>query len=191
MFGQTRTLLKKALYYAYTVVPEISFEEEPGKESDDAKDEMEVEIDSSKSSVHHLTAPEIKTCTLLMTQISDLFSSTLYQPPPALHMACTDVYASLWMDKAVQPAFADGGAGDPFRTLKRLRGMEWVREKGVEEKGMEEKGDEVATGEGEVEKSEEKEEERDRPCVECVKFRREEWGEEARSIWKRMDDWLG
>lgn len=157
--------LKKALFYAYTVVPEVSFDTE-----DATKEETEEEVQKGSEEdpkLHRLTAPEIEACSQLMAQISDHFSSTLFQPPAALHMECTDVFASLWMERAVQPAFADGGTGHPFMTLKRLRGLNWKR-------------DAVDTPA----------DSRDQPCDECLQHMRDEWEEEADGIWKKIDEWM-
>lgn len=74
------------------------------------------------------------------------------------------------MERAVQPAFTDNGTADPFKTLRRLRALDWKRE--------------VESGAGGESV------ERDEPCDECREHMRKEWSDEADSIWKMMDVWL-
>lgn len=157
--------LKKALFYAYTVVPEVSFDTEPTQEEAAEKEgQKDAKVDPK---AHRLTATEIEACSQLMAQISDHFSSTLFQPPAALHMECTDVFASLWMERAVQPAFSDGGTGHPFMTLKRLRGLDWKRDATETQAGA-----------------------RDEPCDECLQHMRDEWEGEVEGIWRKIDEWM-
>ena len=101
-----------------------------------------------------------------MSGLSDGFSPMLFQPPAALHMECTDVYANLWMDRAVGPAFEDRGTADPFKTLRRLRSMDWKREIQASAR------------------------ERSEPCEECLEHMRQQWSDDAQSIWGMMDNWL-
>ncbi|PAV23949.1 hypothetical protein PNOK_0101700 [Pyrrhoderma noxium] len=99
--------LTKALYYSYTVHDDIALE---------------------KGSNNQISSTDVAITERLMSNLSEHFSPTLFQPPAALHMECTDVYAGLWMERAVQPAFTDNGTANPFFTLKRLSGLDWKRE---------------------------------------------------------------
>lgn len=118
---------------------------------------------------HQVTGEEAAMCERLMIAVAEHFSPTLFQPPAARHMACTDVYAAVWMDCAVQPTFAGEGTANPFATMRRWRAMDWKMEDGA----VEDDGDA-----------------RTQPCEECLKALREEWEEEALNMWNMMDQWM-
>ncbi|KAI5121384.1 hypothetical protein M0805_001197 [Coniferiporia weirii] len=160
---EVKVALGKALYYSYTIHPEITFEE-VSPESNEATQEIITDLQPDTTS-SHISGAEAVICERLMTKIAEYFSSILFQPPAALHMECTDVYASLWMERAVQPAISENGTANPFATLRRLRSLDWRRETSVNG-GLPE------------------------PCEECLKQKRDEWEEEALTIWKLMDAWL-
>ncbi|KAH8116760.1 hypothetical protein DFH11DRAFT_1505783 [Phellopilus nigrolimitatus] len=160
-----RNALSKALYYSYTIHPDISFEEK-GVDSTNLNIASGETLEDSLKSVQ-ISGSEAALSERLMTLVSDHFSPILFQPPGALHMECTDVYAGLWMERAVQPAFDGDGMANPFATLRRLRELDWKRE--------------VDAGSGD----------RTEPCNECLQQKKIEWAEEAETIWRLMDDWVG
>ena len=133
------------MYYSYTVHDDIALE---------------------NGSNNQISSTDVAITERLMSNLSEHFSPTLFQPPAALHMECTDVYAGLWMERAVQPAFTDNGTANPFFTLKRLSGLDWKRET-----------DPIGN-------------ERSEPCNECQQHMKTEWETEALSIWDTMDTWL-
>lgn len=156
-------MLKRALFYSYTTAPDIAFYEE---NTSTAIHESTSLSGESHPETMHLSPSDSNVCFRLMTHISESFSPTLFQPPPALHMECTDVYADLWMENAVQPAFSDAGISKPFETLARLRKLNWKRDASDHSNG------------------------RSEPCDECLDHRRKDWLEEAIAIWNRMDEWI-
>ena len=151
--------MQRALYYSYITHDEISF--------------TVTDENTSDASANHITRITITEADAaiserIMTQLSETFSPTLFQPPAALHMECTDVYATLWMDLAVQPAFADNGTANPFMTIRRLKALSWKR-------------DSEGVGVGG---------ERSQPCEECLEHMRQQWNDEAQSMWEMMDSWI-
>lgn len=156
--------LKRALYYSYATQDGVTFEDgsadaDPGaKKPDDAQAPV----------VHknHLSKEDAAICERVMAQLSETFSPTLFQPPAALHMYCTDVYAALWMERAIQPAFENNGTANPFSTLRRLCTLDWKRE------------------------ADESLGERSQPCDGCLENMRQQWNDEAHAIWEMMDTWL-
>ncbi|KAL5529780.1 hypothetical protein ACEPAG_5767 [Sanghuangporus baumii] len=149
--SQLEVLLKRALYYSLAT-------------RDDSGDADELD---SNSTIRSITGSDPATIgERVMAQLSDQFSPTLFQPPAVLHMQCTDVYASLWMERAVGPAFDDNGTANPFMTLRRLRDLDWKRETHAQDG------------------------ERSEPCAECLEHMRQQWRDEAQAIWEMMDNWL-
>ncbi|KAL5511074.1 hypothetical protein ACEPAH_4289 [Sanghuangporus vaninii] len=149
--SQLEVLLKRALYYSLAT-------------RDDSGDVGRLEPGLSARDIEGSDPTDIGE--RIMAQLSDHFSPTLFQPPAVLHMQCTDVYATLWMERAVGPAFDDNGTANPFMTLRRLRDLDWKRE----------------THELDGERSE--------PCAECLEHMRQQWSDEAQAIWGMMDRWL-
>ena len=65
------------------------------------------------------------TASHILTSITSSFASALFQPPPALHMPCSDAVADHWMEHVVTPALASNGLADPFNTLSRISNLPW------------------------------------------------------------------
>jgi hypothetical protein len=62
----------------------------------------------------------------LMTHLIEHFTPTLFTPPATSHMACTDVFADLWMNLVIQPAIHDDGVYKPLETLERIKCIDWA-----------------------------------------------------------------
>ncbi|THH03688.1 hypothetical protein EW145_g6088 [Phellinidium pouzarii] len=109
---ELKSSLRKALYYSYTIQSDIVFDEGPSESTKTT--ESPIANAESNVPLNHISGTEAALCEGLMTNIAEHFSSIIFQPPGALHMECTDVYAALWMERAVQPAISDNGTADPF-----------------------------------------------------------------------------
>ena len=137
---------------------------------------------AAKTSKPIISKEESERIHRLLQRVSDHFSNTVFQPPPAGHMDCTDALASLWSEKVSIPALTGSvvsrfdimqdyniedeegdndelvmGVDKPIETLKILIRMDW------EGMGV---------------------------CDSCAKTKRRDWREEIKDVWNRIDDWM-
>ena len=112
----------------------------------------------------------------LTEKLSTAISPTLFTPPAAQHMPCTDAIARLWSPQAVLPVLTpsaeltrsvSGGTSIRPRGMADAFGMLGAWVEGSWDDGV---------GSG--------------VCEECLAFLREEWRSEARAIWGKMDGWV-
>lgn len=76
-----------------------------------------------------------------MTELINHFTPILFTPAATPHMACTDVFADVWMPLVIQPALEDDGVYKPLETLERIRNVDW-RKHGLCEDCVKEKREE-------------------------------------------------
>lgn len=120
----------------------------------------------------------------LTADLSEAISPTLFTPPPAQHISCTDTIARLWSDRAVlpvlsqavpEPAASTGLDSRPLGALrKRLRPRGMADVFGMLGAWVE---DEWEDKDGKV-------------CEECLIQLRNEWADEAKAVWEKMDVWV-
>ena len=115
--------------------------------------------DSSPDSVSSILPKDVTArCASLQDSLIQHFTPILFTVATASHMACTDVFAEMWMPLVIAPAIETSGLCTPVETLKKIQQVEW------EQHGL---------------------------CAECCQEKRAEWEDEARSIWDKVDGWLG
>lgn len=158
---ELKLLLRKAIFYSYITASDVNIDVEF-----DSTDPTSIlnSHSSANDVIHQLSSADALIASSLLTNITDHFSSQLFQPQAAVHMDCSNVYATLWMPVVVSPALEDHGVCDPFRTL---RSVDWNEE------------DRKLGGDG------------SRPCTECIEHMKSEWEGQGNEIWKRMDGWVG
>jgi hypothetical protein len=53
------------------------------------------------------------------------FTPILFTPATTPHMACTDVFADMWMSVVIQPALQNSGVYKPLETLQNIIDIDW------------------------------------------------------------------
>ena len=149
--------LKRLLYYTHTV--------------SEARDEASNSDEVSRVALG------------LVSDLSEAISPTLFTPPPAQHMSCTDTLARLWSDRAVIPALSPA---QPSECIHPGSGaVDGEKERRIRPRGM---ADVIGMLGAWVEDGWEDED--GKVCEECLVFMREGWIGEAKAIWEKMDGWI-
>jgi hypothetical protein len=129
-----------------------------------------------------LTPPDIARAHALQAKLLEVFSPTLFQAPPASHMACTDSLADAWLNLVIPAAMASPpplltsaesvpgmeedevtrlsrhiDLGRPLESLRALEEVDW------EAQGV---------------------------CASCTAQRRQECRDDRQAIWDRLPGWL-
>ena len=60
-----------------------------------------------------------------MAGVMEHFTPILFTPATTSHMACTDVFADMWMSVVIQPALQNGGVYKPLETLQNIIDIGW------------------------------------------------------------------
>jgi len=79
----------------------------------------------SSADNHTLSSADAERCRRLMTGIVDHFTPILFTPATTSHMACTDVFADMWMSLVIQPALETDGVYKPLETLQHIIDIDW------------------------------------------------------------------
>lgn len=83
----------------------------------------------SKLLSHPVLSPgDAEICMTLMTRLIEHFTPILFTPAATPHMACTDVFASTWMQLVIQPALDNDEVYKPLETLERMKSIDWDKE---------------------------------------------------------------
>ncbi|KAJ7707621.1 hypothetical protein B0H17DRAFT_1033283 [Mycena rosella] len=145
------TSIQKGLFYS--LVTSTNFDTEGAASPEDDSRSRPSLVDAEKTLIQGNTEPLLKSeptpqletpdsavrahkyvlpprdsqrCMRLMTHLIDHFSPILFTAPATPHMACTDVFADMWMTRVIQPAIDDEGVYKPLETLERIKGIDWA-----------------------------------------------------------------
>lgn len=111
-------LVRKAVFYSLVTTTNFDIEEraDKGPTVDPIEDHT----------CGILSESDAWLCRRLLAHIIDHFTPTLFTPATTAHMACTDVFADMWMPLVITPALADDGVYKPLETLERIKSIDWA-----------------------------------------------------------------
>ncbi|KAI0784912.1 hypothetical protein C8Q75DRAFT_336400 [Abortiporus biennis] len=81
--------------------------------------------EAQMNALAHLPQEVSQRCTTLLDELIAHFTPILFTVATANHMACTDVFAELWMPLVIQPAIENNGLSKPIETLQAIIDMDW------------------------------------------------------------------
>jgi hypothetical protein len=113
-------------------VTTTNFDTEERPEKSPTVDPSEEHRSIPASETHHtcgiLSESDAWLCRRLLAHIIDHFTPILFTPATTAHMACTDVFADMWMPLVIKPALEDDGVYKPLETLERIKSIDWAME---------------------------------------------------------------
>lgn len=135
--------IQKALFY--TLATHANLDHDEPEEMPMLGATVEASPEANTLTRFNLSPALTSRCQTLLNELVAHFTPILFTVATAGHMACTDVFAEMWMPLVIQPALENSGLCRPLETLQTIIDLDWpthgVCEKCVTEKREEWRGE--------------------------------------------------